>query len=194
MMRAFSRRLPALLVGALLAGGCTNALYFYETSKLSMTLEGRPDATQPLTGTIGAKAKTAVVVPPKADTEAGSMLSVFKTRKVEGFLGEVTLTSLLVTGDAATEVVNQQKTGAVAEALLARSIPSEEENVCKAIATARAGPNAQDFARLMTKAWRELTSSDLSALQEATGYGPTYDEKLHEATRSAFSQNTCPTR
>jgi hypothetical protein len=190
-MRAFQEQLGALLAVALLASGCTNALYFYETTKLSMTIEGRPDSTQPVTGSIAAKARTAVVVPPKADTEAGSMISLFKTSKASGFLGKVSMTSMLVTGDAATSVAAENKAGAVAEVLIGKPIPSEQANVCAALATARRGPDAAHFAELSGKAWADLSDAERRSLGRATNKGPSYDETFHGAVRDAVAANTC---
>lgn len=43
--------------------GCSNALYFYETEKIAMNLEGRPDSSQPVQGSLGLKQRVAIVVP-----------------------------------------------------------------------------------------------------------------------------------
>lgn len=43
--------------------GCTNALYFYETEKISFTVEARPDSSQPVQGSLGIKQKVALVTP-----------------------------------------------------------------------------------------------------------------------------------
>lgn len=46
-----------------LGGGCSNAVYFYETDKISFTAEGRPDATSPVSANLGIKQRVALVVP-----------------------------------------------------------------------------------------------------------------------------------
>ncbi|MGQ0445680.1 MAG: hypothetical protein ACT4O2_11295 [Beijerinckiaceae bacterium] len=91
--------------------GCSNALYFYETEKIAMSLEGRPDSSQPVQGSLGLKQRVAVVVPPedpdtmtKAKSEALSMISSFRFRKDPGTLrdiGPVTIQTAFVTGKAA---------------------------------------------------------------------------------------------
>ena len=43
--------------------GCTNALYIYQTERISLTLEGRPDSTQPIQGNLGLKQRIAVITP-----------------------------------------------------------------------------------------------------------------------------------
>lgn len=45
--------------------GCENALYFYETEKISLTMEARPDSTQPVQGSLGLKQRVVLVTPPK---------------------------------------------------------------------------------------------------------------------------------
>lgn len=42
--------------------GCSS-IYFYETEKIGLVLEVRPDATAPLTGTLGAKRRVVALVP-----------------------------------------------------------------------------------------------------------------------------------
>lgn len=90
--------------------GC-NALYFYDTEKVSLTLEGRPDSSQPIQGSLGLKQRTAILVPPQEEgeedkdgTDALSLISSFRFIKEEGSLfnlGPVTIQTALVTGDAA---------------------------------------------------------------------------------------------
>lgn len=45
----------------LILSSCSNALYFYETDKISLTLEARPDSTQPVQGNFGLKQRLALV-------------------------------------------------------------------------------------------------------------------------------------
>jgi len=77
-----------------------------------MSLEGRPDSSQPVQGSLGLKQRVAVVAPPKdpdtmsrARSDAVSMISTFRFRKDKGGfadLGPVTIQTALVTGSAAT--------------------------------------------------------------------------------------------
>jgi hypothetical protein len=104
--------------------GCSNALYFYETEKIAMSLQGRPDSSQPVQGSLGLKQRVAVVAPPKdpdttaqARSDAVSMVSTFRFRKDEGGfadLGPVTIQTAFVTGSAATAL--KEKAPAVARA------------------------------------------------------------------------------
>lgn len=111
------------LIGALVSAfaftwltGCSNALYFYETEKISMSLEGRPDSSQPVQGSLGLKQRVAILAPPNdPDTmtkgEAMSMISSFRFRKDPGTLrdlGPVTIQTAFVTGKAARSLESPQ--------------------------------------------------------------------------------------
>lgn len=182
--------LAGLLAASMLMG-CTNALYFYETTKLSMTVEGRPDSTQPVSGSIAAKARTAVVVPPRKDGEAGSMISLFRTSKASGFLGKVTMTSMLVTGDAAVEAANQNKAAEVAGAMVAQSIPDENAILCADLREALTALGAPAVQALAARDWATLTPDEQQSLREATGRGPRYDSPFHLRVRAALAAGTC---
>jgi len=41
-----------------------NSLYFYETDKISLTIEARPDSSQPVQGNFGLKQRLVLIVPP----------------------------------------------------------------------------------------------------------------------------------
>lgn len=63
---------PVLL---LVAAGC-NSVYFYETSKISLTAETKPDPSAPVTGNFGLKDRIVLVTPP---TRGGSAEEYRKT-------------------------------------------------------------------------------------------------------------------
>lgn len=60
-MRTVNSYLIFCLAGFLT--GCSNALYFYETEKISLTLEARPDNTQPVQGSLGIKQRLVLITP-----------------------------------------------------------------------------------------------------------------------------------
>lgn len=74
---------------------CTNALYFYETDKISLTLEARPDSSQPVQGNFGLKQRIALVTPSikKNSTEGHITLLAFclKENKEEPTLTDIAL-------------------------------------------------------------------------------------------------------
>lgn len=123
------RRFFLILVMSVAEGvvsGCSNAVYFYETEKISFTAEGRPDAAQPVSANLGIKQRVVVVVPPgdktarkvKGETrepkyEAVSMVSYFSFDKKPGtgkgwFSDAITIDTALITGDAARELTQDQ--------------------------------------------------------------------------------------
>lgn len=90
--------------------GCTNAIYFYETEKVSITLEARPDPSQPVSGNVGIKQRVVVITPPKEDNgtppkkdDAVSMISKFNLVIEEDTRwNPITIESTLLTGEAVT--------------------------------------------------------------------------------------------
>lgn len=101
-----------LLVTATICG-CTNAIYFYETEKVAINLEARPDGSQPITGNVGIKQRVAVVTPPRqADAQltpsadSVSMISKFdlRTRPDPNDWNTIVIESTLLTGKAVTEL------------------------------------------------------------------------------------------
>lgn len=55
--------------------GCTNALYFYETEKISLIVEARPDSTQPVQGSLGIKQRVVLIAPKKSDASKKNNIS-----------------------------------------------------------------------------------------------------------------------
>ena len=47
---------------ALFLGGC-NSIYYYETDKVNLSLEARPDSTAPIQGNLGVKQRIVALVP-----------------------------------------------------------------------------------------------------------------------------------
>ena len=54
--------------------GCANSMYFYETEKISLSVEARPDSSQPVQGNLGIKQRVALVVPKKCNDTGDSMI------------------------------------------------------------------------------------------------------------------------
>lgn len=66
-------RIPTVLCAAAtaLVAGC-NAVYFYETDKISLTVEARPDSTGPIQGNLGVKQRVVAFVPESNRTDVMS--------------------------------------------------------------------------------------------------------------------------
>lgn len=101
----------------LLLSGCANSMYFYETEKISLTVEARPtDSSQPVQGNLGVKQRVALIVPKKSnddtgDGEALSSISSFNFRiKEENWaFNPILIQTAFVTGDAATKLYDEDK-------------------------------------------------------------------------------------
>lgn len=97
-----TKMIPIYCAMVFLFFGCSNAIYFYETEKISISFEARPEAAQMVSGNIGVKQRVALMVPPKSD-DSKSMISKFDLR-IEDKVGwdAITIESVLLTGSAAT--------------------------------------------------------------------------------------------
>ena len=183
---------PALLavVAALMLSGCGNALLFYETGKLSMTLEGRPDSSQPVQGNIGFKQRTAVVAPPMPmGTEranAASMIASFLINKDPGW-GPLHIRTGLVTGKA-SRGLGPAKASQVAKIVAGVKVPTADENAVKAVANAKADGHLAELETLSVKEWKDLSEADKAQLGQMTGTFSLYDETLHNAIRNALKE------
>ncbi len=182
-------RALSVVVLALAATSCSNALYFYETGKISLTIEGRPDSTQPVQGNLGFKQRTAVVVPPKAaegggTTDSGAMISSFRfgNRTDSG----IDIRTALVTGLAASCLSEDQTTKAAKVVADAAPIPTYSELAKSSINTARAGQNLGRLEALAQRPYAELTSEEVTELGRITGVGDNYNVKLHDAIADAL--------
>jgi hypothetical protein len=83
------RMLRMMCIAGMVFGGLgCNALYFSETEKISLTLEGKADASEPVSGNFGGKSRVVAVVPSKlngkgkSDSGAGTRSSA-TTRAVD---------------------------------------------------------------------------------------------------------------
>ncbi|MDD5273431.1 MAG: hypothetical protein PHU14_12010 [Methylovulum sp.] len=72
------RTIKAYSMVACMAGvlaSCSNALYFYETDKIALNTEARPDASQPIQGSLGLKQRVVLVAPKKAGPTGSSRIA-----------------------------------------------------------------------------------------------------------------------
>lgn len=128
-------RTIVILVSPLLLPSCSNALYFYETDKISLLVEARPDSSQPIQGNLGLKQRVALVTPatknsedakpsangsacddalvtpstknPEGDAMSGISSFRFKIDEEPGF-NPVTIQSAFITGEAASCLDSEQ--------------------------------------------------------------------------------------
>lgn len=108
---------------SLLLSGCANSLYFYETEKFSLTVEARPDPTQPVQGNLGIKQRVGLIVPGKENNgsgggEAMSSLSNFNLRIIDkgNIFNPVLIQTAFITGDAASGLYRENDSTLVEKA------------------------------------------------------------------------------
>lgn len=184
MYRPTFRAVGAVALGCV-AAGCTNALYFYETGKISLTIEGRPDDTQPVQGSLGFKQRTAVVVPPKSaggtggTTDAGAMISSFRFGNTSDT--GIEIRTALVTGRAASCLSKNETTEAARVVGDAPPIPTYAALAKTSIATATDGHNLARLQELADRPYADLTDAEKLELGRITGAGENYNAKLHAA-------------
>ncbi|SET50738.1 hypothetical protein SAMN05216326_13153 [Nitrosomonas marina] len=104
-----------ILFLSLLLTGCTNSIYFYETEKISLTVEARPDSSQPVQGNLGIKQRVAMIVPRKSNNEDGdgealSTISSFDFRIIDTpkKFNPILVRTAFVTGDAADRLYDNK--------------------------------------------------------------------------------------
>ncbi len=117
-------RMASALVLCAVSAGCSNMIYYYQTDKFSLGVEGRPDSTAPISGNFGFKQRIVTVVPSKDDKalfegqpeeDAVSMVSYFDFKLKDAdwtWLDPLTVNTALITGQAAAELSDDQAKGA----------------------------------------------------------------------------------
>ena len=128
-MYAIKFNLYMILCFSSLLIGCANTMYFYETEKISLTVEARPDSTQPVQGSLGVKQRVGLVVPKKKeDEDALSAISSFNFKimpETATIFNPALIQTAFITGKAAT-VLNQQAAAEAAAALTLNGVVTKE--------------------------------------------------------------------
>jgi hypothetical protein len=184
-MKPLALLYAAGLVALTLGSGCSNALLFYETGKVALSLEARPnDASQPVQGSLAFKQRTAAVVPPLKNGDAGAMISSFRFAKEPGFTGPITIQTALITGAAATKVVEEKKSSQVAQAISGAPINTLEQNAKLCVENARKSGAEAALRALVALPYDSLSAAQLTRLGDITGLGSRYRPAMHEAIRA----------
>ena len=103
--------------------GC-NSVYFYETEKVSFTIEGRPDPTAPVAANLGLKQRVVLIAPASAETgtnqatgDALSVLSSFRfqihAKEPRQPFSRMTIDSALITGRPAQSLLPKETANAI---------------------------------------------------------------------------------
>lgn len=167
--------------------GCSNALYFYQTERIAMVLEARPDSSQPIQGSVGIKHRIALVTPAKEkDGESVSALSKFAFKKEPGSVGRVgpvTIRSTLLTGQATKELTQSQTTAAVA-AMADGEPPIWNRIAADMLSDAEGKGTLTEFVGVANKPWQDLSIEEKKTLGRLSGAGANYEVELHQAIQS----------
>ncbi|WP_019865694.1 hypothetical protein [Methylovulum miyakonense] len=107
-MQTIKTHLMALWLATFLTG-CNNAMYFYETEKVALNVEARPDSSQPVQGSLGLKQRVVLVAPKKTKySDIVSALSSFSFNIIPNdanyFFNPVLIQTAFITGGAATDL------------------------------------------------------------------------------------------
>ncbi len=184
---------------SLILCACNNALYFYDTQKVSFTAEARPDSSQPIQGNLGIKQREAIVVPPRIPGNVGqdgsdalSLISHFRfDKESSGFLGlgPISMHSALITGDAASEL-DPDKQQSAAKALAGVDIPTTEI-LAREIVDGLQPPQREQLKELVQQPFDKLTTEQQSKLLQLTRLGDAkvYTEALRQALVDQFRQS-----
>jgi len=152
---------------------CSNALYFYDTQKISFTAEARPDSSEPVQGNLGLKHREAIVVPPK--DEGGDALSLichfrFDKGSVGVFgIGPISIRSALVTGDAASGL-SPSEGQQVATALSGVELSSYSDSAKRTIERVKNNNKLAELQLATTKRFQDLNASDFAKLETLTSF------------------------
>lgn len=185
-MRTINQRF-VIVTGLLALNACSNTIYFYETEKVSLTIEARPDSSQPVQGNFGLKQRVALVVPQKnaENGEALSSISNFRVdiEEVPFAFNPISIKTAFITGDAATGLNAEQASNA-AFAIAGTSIAGHNEIAQKLVDRIRRDrlDSVQRIRDLCAKPWAQLTPSELKELESITGHAPYRNkQQLHQA-------------
>ncbi len=155
--------LTVVFVLTVLLSGCESALYFYETDKISLTAEARPDTSQPVQGNLGVKERVVLIAPKKADADdAVSSISAFNFKIIPEpgtIFNPVLIQTAFITGDAASRLTLPQASAAAEAITLEGTDISSAEKLAGEIA----GELTSEADRAILK---NIALSDFAALTD----------------------------
>ena len=195
---------------------CNNALYFYETEKISLTVEARPDSSQPVQGNLGLKQRVALVTPAKCEEgkddkdgkkwfswmstcegEALSSISSFRFKVApesedlfNGF-NPVTIRTAFITGDAAANLRPDEAEAAAI--IISGAKIATNKNTANKIVNRLKKENPDGLKRLKqlcVKSWDKYTDEELKELGKITEHPPYKEKKkLHLEICNSIKEN-----
>lgn len=189
----------AMLCSLFLLEGCGNTMYFYETEKVSLTVEARPDSSQPVQGNLGIKQRAALVVPKMNDNnngggEALSAISSFNLRiKDESGFNPILIQTAFITGKAAAGLKPEEAADAAEAIVVLKGVSTSttKENANCVAKKAKENNKLNDLKEIVTKKdfdklseedWTELLSivKGTCGISGKKNYGAALHEELQK--------------
>lgn len=181
------------LVLAIFLTGCTNALYFYETEKISLSVEARPDSSQPVQGNLGIKQRVVLIAPKKdKNNDAVSAISSFNFKIIPEPgtpFNPVLIQTAFIAGEAASQL-NTKQAGDAAEAITL-NVPENKkvDELAKDIIKAINDDNDRNILKRITAHdFGDLSDDDYAEIRRILHYErQTYYARLHKALREQLN-------
>jgi hypothetical protein len=171
--------------------GCSNALYFYETEKISLTAEARPDSSQPVQGSLGIKQRVVLIAPKGRNNDAVSSISSFSFNifpKSGTPFNPVLNKTAFITGDAAARLNTPQTAGAAALAISLDGIKTTgtdettSETVKSILSDLKNDADRNILKTITAKDFGTLSDQDYENILRITGMDKmNYSIELHKA-------------
>lgn len=171
--------------------GCSNALYFYETEKISLTAEARPDSSQPVQGSLGIKQRVVLIAPKGRNNDAVSSISSFSFNifpKSGTPFNPVLNKTAFITGDAAARLNTPQTAGAAALAISLDGIKTTgtdettSETVKSILSDLKNDADRNILKTITEKDFGTLSDQDYENILRITGMDKmNYSIELHKA-------------
>ncbi|MGZ8190756.1 MAG: hypothetical protein ACXWTS_05945 [Methylococcaceae bacterium] len=179
----------------ILLNGCSNALYFYETEKISFTAEARPDSSEPVQGSLGIKQRVALVTPRTNKKQGDALSSIssfsFKIIPEAGTLfNPVSIQTAFITGDAAANL-NASDAQNAAKAITLEGVDISSANkLAEQIVGSIDDDNALNALKELTKRdFDSLSEQDFENISRITTLDRRlYTPELHEVLRKKLAK------
>jgi hypothetical protein len=176
--------------------GCGNALYFYETEKISLTAEARPDSSQPVQGSLGIKQRVVLIAPKKSkhDDAVSSISSFnFKTFDKEWDFNPVLIQTAFITGDAAKNLKpNEAQAAAKAITLNGIKPPNTEDTnkntAEKIVLNTKVEADKNTLKEITEKDFMSLSDQDFQNFTRISGFDKDFlTAELHAALKKELN-------
>ena len=193
-----------LLSLVILLTGCKNALYFYETEKISLTAEARPDSSQPVQGSLAIKQRVVLIAPKKneisqkcdAPPESDNCDAVsaitnfsFKIIPIDWEFNPVLIQTAFITGEAARNLKpNEARRAANAITLNGVKPPTISPLAKEILSSIKDDTDRKMLKQITARDFVALSPQDYKDILRITGLEKeNYPSSLHEELRKLLS-------